>query len=267
MSFFPILKAPHCSGKTTIYNYPPNNWERFKKTDKFLSLTFLKDNEWHSTTLDFIKYKQTKKVDYSDVLEVVQNDTIALLSLSDSKLPKLSNILPQLDFIKTITPNYRATLELCSKYTSTSYQGEIDAFPPKASLLTFSPFLQFGDNVENYLLLINLENNPVQRECIVEIYDSDNEHLLSSFSSSTNNINIISLDNIGINEDTLPFILCRTMAAIPLYFTCTKDGKFLSLEHTHPPFSLVAHGNRFAAQNIIKSTWFNKLDCNVKNIK
>jgi hypothetical protein len=40
------------------------------------------------------------------------------------------------------------------------------------------------------------------------------------------------------------------------------DKSIMTLEHTHPPASLVLHGNRNAIQGQIKSKWFNKLSTN-----
>jgi hypothetical protein len=48
------------------------------------------------------------------------------------------------------------------------------------------------------------------------------------------------------------------MAAIPLYFSMDQEGQHLSLEHTHPPASLVIHGNRWAVQRSIKENWITK---------
>jgi hypothetical protein len=49
------------------------------------------------------------------------------------------------------------------------------------------------------------------------------------------------------------------MAAIPLYFSSAMDGAYLSLEHTHPPASLVVHGRRWEAQKMLKNRWFAKV--------
>ena len=69
----------------------------------------------------------------------------------------------------------------------------------------------------------------------------------------------ISLDNIGFDEQSLPVVICRGMASIPLYFSSYKQGSLLSLEHTHPPASLVVHGNRFGVQRQLKEYWFSQL--------
>jgi len=51
MSYYPILKAPYCIGKTTLYNFPPNNWESVDKCEQIVSLTYIKDELWHSESL------------------------------------------------------------------------------------------------------------------------------------------------------------------------------------------------------------------------
>jgi hypothetical protein len=258
MSYFPILKAPYCSGQTTLYNFSPNNWEFFDKSEKYISLTYLKDEEWHSEILDVLKYQQCSVINFEDISEKLPVDSLPLLSLSSSPLVKISKDLPMPVISTTAVPNYRASLSLISKFSTTNYQGEIDPFPPQASLLTFAPFLQYGENVENFLLLLNIEKQATTRESVVEIYDSSNFELKSTFPACNNNINIIPLDSLGFDKDSLPVVICRTMAAIPLYFSCANKGKFLSLEHTHPPASLVVHGNRFAAQKYLKDYWFSQ---------
>jgi len=70
---------------------------------------------------------------------------------------------------------------------------------------------------------------------------------------------MISLDDLGLNGEDLPLIICRDMAGIPLYFSRTTDGSFLSLEHTHPPASFVVHGSRWEAQKLLKKHWFTKV--------
>ncbi len=93
----------------------------------------------------------------------------------------------------------------------------------------------------------------------MEIYDAHSKELKKIQSAYSNQINIISLNDMGFNEQNLPVIICREMAFIPLYFSSYKLGEMLSLEHTHPPASLVVHGNRFGAQKQIKEYWFSQL--------
>jgi hypothetical protein len=266
MSYYPILRAPYCTGKTTLYNFPPNNWESFSKIDRYISLTYLYDEIWHSKTLCTLKNQTYKTVHYSDISSLVPSQSLPLLSLSSQPLEEESSTLPLPIIQKTITPNNRASLELYSKYTNTSYQGEIDPFPPKASLLTMSPFLQFGADIENYLILLNIEKQSNTRKSTLEIYDAKSKNLIATNIVTNNNISIISLDKLGLDIHNLPIVICRNMAAIPLYFSCTKEGRHLSLEHSHPPSSLAIHGNRFGVQKDLKTYWFTKLEKNASII-
>jgi hypothetical protein len=229
------------------------------KGKQFINLTYIKDEAWHSQTIGELKYGDFKAISYTDVINLIPEGTLPLLSLTQEELPKHYPTLPILNCNHTYVPAYRATLSLVSKLATTSYQGEIDPFPPQASLLTFSPFLQFGKDVENYVLLMNIENQPNNREVSVKIYDADSQVLKSTQSAVSNQISVISLDGLDFDENSLPVVTCDGMAAIPLYFSCANQGEFLSLEHTHPPASLVVHGNRFGAQKALKEYWATKL--------
>jgi len=259
MSYYPILSAPYCTGKTTLYNFPPNSWESGDKCDQVVSLTHIKDGLWHSKIIGKLKYQEYKVVDYSDIVDLTPDGAMALLSLTKEGLPEISTELPALNCNHTSMPAYRATLSLQSEFSETSYQGEVEPFPSQASMLTFSPFMQFGNNVENYFLSLNIEKTAKNREVEVEIYDANSKDLKKVQSAFSNQVSVISLDDIGFDETSLPVIICRGMASIPLYFSSYKQGELLSLEHSHPPASLVIHGNRFGAQKQVKDYWFSQL--------
>ena len=48
-------------------------------------------------------------------------------------------------------------------------------------------------------------------------------------------------------------------SGIPFGLGIAKSGRMLSLEHTHPPASLVLHGDRRGVQGKIKKSWIEKL--------
>jgi hypothetical protein len=260
MSYFPILKAPYCHGQTILYNFPPNNWEKTFKLDQFIHLTYIKDTKWQSILLGKLRYKAFKKIGSEDIIGLIPEGSLGLLSLSRDPLPEKSDELPVLNCNHTIVPEYRSTLGLKSSFSHTSYQGELNPFPPKASLLSFSPFLQFGNDIENYLMLLNLEKHPKNRVCQLELYESRTNVLMKKHQILSNNINVVSLDDAGFDEDSLPIATCNGMTAIPLYFSTYKKGRLLSLEHTHPPASFVVHGNRFGAQKFLKNEWLSRLN-------
>ena len=259
MSYYPILSAPYCTGETTLYNFSPNNWESTKKNRQYVNLTYAQEGLWHSLVLDELDYHAYKKISYKDIVDLIPEGVLPLLSLSNTALSKTSEQLPALDCNRTAVPEYRSTLGLKSNFTTTSYQGEINPFPSPASLLTFSPFLQFGKDVENYLLFLNIEKSPKNRTAEVEIYDTHSKLLKKTQKVYSNQVNIIALDGCGLDEQSLPVVICRTMAAIPFYFSSYKQGELLSFEHTHSPASLVVLGNRFHTQKQLKEHWFSQL--------
>ena len=259
MSYYPLLHAPGCRGWTTLCNFAPNNWEATRASPRFINVTWCADASWQSESIGVLAPDELRTLRPRDVVEHVPEGALPLLSLTVDKLPSRSDSLPRTDETRTFVPAWRATLGLESAHVSTCYQGELDPFPAPGSLLTFCPFLQFGTEVENYVLVLNLENSPVSRVTQVEIYDSQNNELRGSFETRNNALTTIALDGLGFGPDDYPLIICRTMSAIPLYFSKASDGSFLSLEHSHPPASYVIHGRRWEAQRAIKSTWFSKV--------
>jgi hypothetical protein len=259
MSFYPILSAPGCTGYTTLYNFPPNNWEDTRKESRYVNLTWAQDGVWRSVALGELAFGAMQAYTRADLSAHVPEDALPLLSLTASPFPECSESLPAA-IHSTTTPNWRATVGLMSPLASTCYQGELDPFPAPGSLLTFAPFVQFGSGIENYMLFLNLERSSQSRSSTVEIYDSALPgRCRGSFDVCNNNVSVVSLDNVGIGPEVLPVIICKGMSGIPLYLSKTADGGCMSLEHTHPPASYVIHGKRWDAQKILKNNWFAKL--------
>ena len=123
MSYYPILNAPYCSGKTVLYNFSPNNWEPSYKGKQYVNLTYIQDGSWRSFVLDELNYQAFKTIYHEDVISLIPEGGMPFLSLSRTKLPKKSKKLPVVDCNHTVTPEYRATLGLKSNYTETSYFG------------------------------------------------------------------------------------------------------------------------------------------------
>jgi hypothetical protein len=259
MSFYPILLAPDCTGFTTVCNFPPNDWEIVYKEAKLINLTWTDGNYWHSETIDELKFGSMQTFRHTDVENYLPIGVMPLLSLGRESLPKRSELLPS-TLKETFLPAWRATLGLMSPHASTCYQGELDPFPMPGSLLTFAPFIQYGDEVTNYMLFLNLEKSPKSRSSNVEIYSiSDPKIIKGTFKVINNNISVVNLDDLGFSHVDLPVIICKGMSGIPLYFSKNRDNSFLSLEHSHPPVSFVVHGNRWNAQKLLKEKWFSSL--------
>lgn len=259
MLIYPILKAPNCNGFTTICNFPANNWELSSKKKKLINLIWAYNDKWHSKVIGELEYGFMQTIKFNNILDI-PNDAFPILSLTDQKIPSLNELFPKIIYKTTQLPAWRATVGLETSESSTSFQGEIMVFPSHGSLLSFVPLIQYGSEVENYLIFLNLESSPIKRKSFLEFYiPSERCKLINKFIVYSNSINIINLKDMNIRADQLLVIACKGMSGIPLIFSKTQDGKFVSLEHTHPPASLVVHGDRNELQKRLKKIWFSRL--------
>lgn len=221
----------------TLCNFAPNNWEIDKPHDLIINLTWAFDNVWVSKSVGVLPVGNAITITHNDLPDDIPDDVLLLLSLTVTPLPSHSKALPKTEFIQTKIPVWRSTLGVSTSLNvCASYQGELDAFPSKGTLLTFGPFLQFGEGIQNGLIFLNLEDSPVTRESKLEIYNAANENLIQIVSVSNNKANYIELDRFGFKPNDLPVFICREMAGIPIYMSSTADGTYLSL--AYPPSSI-----------------------------
>ncbi len=259
MAFFPLSSAINTNGFCTVHNFPPNQWELGLNSRKSLWAIYSDSNNWQTEKLDDFEVGESKTYYYNDLskLNKIVNSLI-LLQFRKTPLEKKLKVLPEHEFKYTKLPEWRSTVGFELGEAQTSYQGEINPFPPSASLLTFHPFIQFNE-VKNYLLILNIEKSPLSRSAELEIFNSGSKNLIDKVKIQNNTTNVIPLNKYGFNSNDLPLFLCRDMAGIPFGFGISKNEMMLSLEHTHPPASFVVHGDRFKVQGEIKKKWFSIL--------
>lgn len=260
--FYPLLKLDNFHGSTTIHNFSPNNWETGELTDVFLYIFWSNGAKWENQFIGQLRKNESLEICTKNLSNEIFINKVAFIYPSKSKLNENLNQLPSENIFNTLVPSWRATIGIESDLTKVSYQGEMEPFPKKSSLLTFHPFLQY-ENFDNYLLLLNLTNEPEIIESQIEIYNGFKGKLLDIKSIKTNSVSLIPLNSYNFDKSELPFFINRQTSAIPFGFGYNKDKSIMTLEHTHPPASLVLHGNRNAIQGQIKSKWFNKLTTNV----
>lgn len=256
--FYPLIKLDNFEGTTTIHNFPPNNWESIKTADKFIYLIWSENNYWTTYNYGILRLNESMEISTKNLPNEYFINKVVFIYLSTFLLKNKLSELPSENNFNTKAPAWRATIGIESDKTMVSYQGEIEPFPEKASLLTFHPFLQFN-NFENFLLIINLTRKPNIFESRLEIYNGYKEKFIDFYSVKTNSLTLIPLNTYNFKATDLPFFINRNTSAIPFGFGYNNDKSILSLEHTHPPASLVLHGNRNLVQSQIKSKWFKKL--------
>ena len=94
MSYYPLLLAPECTGWITLCNYAPNNWENKTCNSKYINITYSDGEVWRSRVFDSIKSDCLMRIAGNDLIEVKQQSSIVLLSMTDSALPEVSEMLP-----------------------------------------------------------------------------------------------------------------------------------------------------------------------------
>ena len=264
MSFSPLFNILDTKGFNILANFPPNNWEVEPniKTNNVVSF-YTNGKKWISKNLSTIESNNFKRFSTKDFRifnskEFYNFSPIILLKMSNeidnSEFDELPNIITK----KTEVPEWRSTIGFEYNKTETSYQGEINPFPPKASLLTFHPFIQYK-HIENFLVFLNVEKSPIIRESTLDVFNGNDMNCIDRVLVKSNMANIIPIDNYKFKKTDLPVFCIKNMAGIPFGFGINRKHSMLSLEHTHPPSSFSLHGNRFLTQKNIKELWFKSL--------
>lgn len=252
--FFPLFKTLDLEGFVELAYLPPNNWENRLRNHVMLYLLWPSEGVWRTRELGQIQYGQVMRFTTEDFTAETFQTGMALVYPTSNVLPSTLETLPVEAFWSSRIPEWRCTTGLYNSSAQTSYQSEIFPFPNKASLLTFHPFIQEGD-LKNYLVLLNVIKEPRVTESFLEIRDALTLKLKDTKKVFSNSLTCIPLDVYKFSQSDLPIFYINSMAAIPFGLGVSNDGKMLSLEHTHPPASLVLFGQRNSIQGRIKQKW------------
>lgn len=255
--FFPLMKVLDLEGFLELSYMPANNWENRVKSELYVYLIWTENSKWGVSLYTKIKFGEVIRVDTRDIGEQYLQSGVCLFYPTKEELIGPLDSLPSTEFWSSRIPEWRCTTGFYSATAQTSYQGEIFPLPQKANLLTFHPFIQFG-NVDNYLVVLNISKDPAIKESAIEFFNSVDLQKRGFANVSTNSATCIPLNKIGYLPTDLPLFISPSMAGIPFGLGISHDGHMLSLEHTHPPASFVLFGNRNMIQGKIKKTWFQK---------
>lgn len=254
MSYYPFFNVLNFDSFVRLYNYPPNNWESSLKKCANIYVSELKDGIWKNTKIGALNYLESIRLEYSNLGVENLHDGLVVSWLSMENHPELTCELPVPVYPSTTIPFHRGTLGLKGiNDIEASYQGEINCFSERGTMLSFFPFVQHDFN--NILIFTNLQREPIIKKCTLEIYSYENFTQIGEEIVYTNKSNNIDMNKYN-SEVGLLVLMCREMAGIPYCLSYTNDHKSISLEHTHPPASMVIHGNRFKFQNELKSKWY-----------
>ena len=256
MSFWPLFISEKFSSDITVHNFSPNNFETIKKFN-YVNLSYIdvKSNYWVTNTIDTILNFESKTFKSSKLLK---SSNFGVIQLSNQKINnKLSKTISD-PFILSKIPAWRSTIRINNGFKSSSYQGELDIFPKKASMLSISPMIQnHSKMINNYLFFINLINEPVNSNHNLVMVDPNNPSIhLEKLNVMNNFVNIFKINKRHINS--IYFFASKTLTGIPI-FVSEDTLNNISIEHTHPVSQFFVHSNRFLLQRTIKDEWFKKI--------
>ena len=256
--FFPLFKAFDIEGFLDLVYFPANNWENRESRTMSVYALWSSGECWRSELITTLKYGESVRITSSALKPEMLEHGICLFYPTVGELAPKMEFLPKNPYWFSHVPEWRSTSGLFNENAQTSYQAEIYPLPSKASMLTFHPFIQFND-IDNYLLVLNVTSEPAITSHEIELFNSTDLKKRGTAAVNTNSASIIPLDEYGFTASELPLFLSRKMAGIPFGLGVAKDGSMLSLEHTHPPASLVLFGNRNEVQGKIKKNWLKRI--------
>lgn len=256
--FFPLMKTLNLDGFCDLLYLAPNNWENRSKNPVSIYVLWSNGHFWNSQKLYEMRYGSYLRVATKDLGQEILSSGLALLYPSVTNLESKIDSLPSRKVWFSEVPAWRNTSGFYNEFTQVSYQADIEPLPTKASLLTFHPFIQFGEVINN-LLVLNVTRDPTIQKGKIQLFNSFDKSFVSEVEISTNSLTTVPLDRYKFTPTDLPVFYSPSIAGIPFGLGIAKSGKMLSLEHTHPPASLVLHGDRRSVQGKIKKAWIEKL--------
>jgi hypothetical protein len=255
--FFPLMKVLDLEGFLELSYMPANEWENRVKSVLKVYLMWTDGNSWNVQLYCKINFGEVVRITTEDIDSKHLQSGVCLFYPTTEEIVEPLATLPTREVWSSRIPEWRCTTGFYNANSQTSYQGEIFPLPPKASLLTFHPFIQYGE-VDNYLLVLNISRDPVIKESMIELFNSADLQKKGNAKVKTNSASCIALNDFRFLPSDLPLFISPSMAGIPFGLGVSHDGQMLSMEHTHPPASFVLFGNRNAIQSKIKKTWFQK---------
>lgn len=258
------MKTHELDGFLDLLNSPPNNWENPLKKKTYIYLIWLNEDKWESRLLFSLEPNEYRRLTSLEFPDEIGEWGVVFVYPSHTKIPEFLSELPSKKYWYGQFPAWRCTSGFFNKFAQVSYQSDLEPLPEKASLLTFHPFIQYKE-IDNYLIVLNLNKKPIRKEGLLHMYESSSYSKKGTTRIFTNALTTIPLDQFNFEHNELPVFYSPDIPGIPFGLGIKKDKTMLSLEHTHPPASLVLFGDRRSAQGIIKKEWIRRLEPSVEN--
>ncbi len=231
-----------------------------QSVEQFAHVAWSDGEQWQVRFLNKVEPNGIQRFTLDDLPTECDEKHSPYLFLYPEKLDEAYETLVVSDHMHTV-PTWRGNIQFYSDTTAVSFQGE---FPgamtkiPKGSLVSSSNMIQLSDKSSTKLILPNMRLSPKIEEGRLILVKARSGEILKEETIKTNTINIINTDGIRFDPPDMLIVMTPDMVCIPMYFSHNHDYSQLSLEHTHPPSSLLVFGDVNKFQRQIKSHWLGK---------
>ena len=278
-SYFPLL--PSISSKslsdkikssTTLLNNI-NNLKESNVSKKHLNSIYIGTYKLSGLVWELVSTQECKYGEFFDItrnsINVISNQMVVSLFRMQDSFPISSRILPKPDSLRVDSSPVaeRGSLNYHYKGTTTAFQGEYPfgmANIDKGSFWSFDALkenLNISQSIQSFLILMNI-NRDAESQCEVnlDIYDPHQKDKCLNWKARQNSFTVINLREIhkGLNSEHIHktfFIQCKSCTFIPMFLSIDVKNNQLSLEHTHPPHSLLWGRDKLKVIKLLKKRW------------
>jgi hypothetical protein len=253
MDFYFFLDSKNFHPAITISGYASTGAASLYEKQVFICYAYPKNGLWAVRTHTHIGNATNITLLWSDLGLSREEISSTLVFLS---LTELSGDYDKLPYIMDFTsmPSWRANLKIIGDGTSVSYQGEFPYGMTKikgGSIISLVPFIQNHPTINNYLLYVSFEQEPIHKKGSIEFRNIRSKQTVAKFDIETNRINCLDLTGIDPGSDQLLTIATGAMG-IPIFFSVDEQGRKMSLEHTMTPSEYSIYGEQDVKRSIMQ---------------
>lgn len=259
MNFYFMPRVEHVDSAVTLVNFPCVETGK-QSVQQYAHVTWSDGKKWQVRFLKDVPADSIERFETSDLPDDCDENCSPYLFLYPEKLPEFLDTLVISDHMETV-PTWRGNIQLFSKTTSVGFQGE---FPggmtkiPRGTLVSSSNMIQLSKKAGTKLILPNMRLDPKIEEGRLILVKARDGDVLKETTIKTNTINVIDTSGIIFDPPDMLIVMTPDMVCIPMYFSYNDDYSQLSLEHTHPPSSLLVFGDVGKFQRDIKTHWLGR---------
>ena len=270
MNYYFLPQIPYLKSTVTLANFPPTTSSSWKSESVYVHATFSTGADWKVFFILELTSGNTVSLCVEDLPERPTKNSAVFFFMYPKRLPERLDLLP-IDHFMESDPNWRGNIQLSSKTTSVSYQGEYPGFMLNISggtILVFNPLIQNFPGVITKLIVANLVRAAEIKVGRLFVICQISGKIGKKFEIETNICNLIDLSGLE-NDPKDPLCLYSPdMTGIPIFFSHDPSYRLMSLEHSYPPHEFTVFGDNAKRHGFIKEVkthWINSFAKNVSS--